>query len=125
MFEKPEYIETPMAKPHIFGGLIRLAGIRSEIKGGETEAVIFDFTAQDSIPTDYRIFLHIYPADGGDMINRDFSAWPPLTKWNPGEVISQRRGLNLPKGKYNFYMGFFNREIGRLEPGYSFDLIIQ
>jgi len=74
-----------------------------------TSAIRFEFKPLSEINEDYKIFLHLFPQSGGEMLNRDFRPEPPTSQWQPGVVSIQRKTINLEPGKYRAEVGFFGK----------------
>jgi hypothetical protein len=110
---------VPMLRPPVFRPVelpsdsritdsVVLSGIQVEEKNGETRALVFQFDLSAEIPEAYRIFLHLYPADGSRMVNRDFVPQPPTKQWLAGRTVSLRRPLSITPGDYAATLGLFN-----------------
>jgi hypothetical protein len=85
------------------------------VGAGESFTVIWYFRALKTVPTDYRIFIHI---DGeGQRIHGDHDPLDgkyPVRLWDEGDVIYDEQTLDVPPsyraGSYTIYLGFYSGE---------------
>ncbi|MCX6827816.1 MAG: glycosyltransferase family 39 protein [candidate division Zixibacteria bacterium] len=120
----PVYVAFDGSGDHIFDGLIVLSRPYYELNSDHTHTILLDFYAKKEIERDYRIFFHLYPEKGGNMINLDFEPEPSVTQWKPFEIVTLKRILEMEPGTYGAHLGFFDSE-SRLDSGYSFMLVIR
>lgn len=115
--KSPVYIAVENTGIHSFDNQIELSQLYLESKNNSIRAIVFDLYTKAEIEENYRIFLHLYPENGGDMLNFDFAPQPPVTEWQPYVITTQKRPLEIEPGDYGTMIGFFNIS-GRLGESY-------
>jgi hypothetical protein len=79
----------------------------------ESEVVLY-WQAQQRLPYDYTVFVHLRDADGQTLAQSDHLPLAPVyppTLWPPGEIIRDRIRLTLPDlragGGYSLWVGLY------------------
>ena len=94
--------------------------------GGGSVGVSLTWSATDKIEREYKVFVHLYSADGGLVAQHDavpVNELRPMPSWSPGEEIVDHHGLWVPKdtqGPLRLVVGIYDPQNGtrlRLENG--------
>ncbi len=98
-----------------FGGKIKLLGYDF----AKPLALTLYWQATDSVRERYKVFVHVLDKSGNIVAQRDAepqSGAAPTTSWLPGEVITDRHQVNLPKelaGEYWLVIGLYQTATGK------------
>lgn len=100
-----------------FGDSIVLLGYDAplQVAPGQTFTVTLFWQALASIPTDAKVFVHLF-APGGELVAQHDGQpvnWTyPTTVWRAGDFILDRHpltlSLELPRGDYRLFVGFYD-----------------
>jgi hypothetical protein len=113
-------IATPLRADFGVPAMIELHGYelaKQKLAPGEETALTLFWRAADTIPDNYRVFLHLAGVDEEIWAQADgfpVDGFRPTTSWRAGEVIVDERTLDLPAaippGTYRIWLGFFDPE---------------
>ncbi len=97
-----------------FGESIRLAAAGFQAAPGGV-LVHLRWEAAAPIDFDYSIFVHLFDANGALIAQQDGqprAGYAPMTTWQPGVPVDDRRLIilpeNLPPGEYRLFVGLYN-----------------
>jgi uncharacterized membrane protein len=102
-----------------FGDSLRLTGFwldSANLHPGASLPILLQWTAGQSPPTDYTVFVHLIAPDGAKVAQHDtYPAWltaQPTSQWLPDQPVLDRHVLdlpaNLPPGSYTLLAGLYN-----------------
>lgn len=100
-----------------FGDSVALLGYDApvQVAPGQTFTVTLYWQALAPVPTDYKVFVHIFAPGGALVAQHDGQPvnWTyPTTVWQAGDFILDRHSLTLapelPRGDYQIFVGFYN-----------------
>ncbi|WP_322797759.1 glycosyltransferase family 39 protein [Thermoflexus sp.] len=107
-----------------FGEAIEVDGwgmTASPLRPGDVLGVAVRWRVLASIPTPYKVFVHVRGPDGRPVAQTDREplGWRrPTTTWRPGEILEDRYGVWLPTelmpGRYPVVIGFYGPDGRRL-----------
>ncbi|MBN1657193.1 MAG: hypothetical protein JXA93_02265 [Anaerolineae bacterium] len=90
------------------------------VRPGDTLPLVLYWQAVAPVPYESIVFVHLLGPDGERIAQDDgppLGGVQPMTHWVPGEVLPDRRTLNLPSdlppGHYQLVAGLYDRESGR------------
>jgi hypothetical protein len=91
-----------------------------ELPRGRDLRVETTWRADEPVPTDYTIFVHLLTADGRAVSGLDgppVNGYRPFASWQPGETITDRKGVpvpvDLPPGEYALEIGLYDPATGQ------------
>ena len=102
-----------------FGDAIEFVGydVAPWLTPGEPLRVTLYWFASDTVPGDYKVFIHLMDADGNLVAQDDARPlnWTyPTAQWQPGEYIRDEHVLALgdvlPRGDYTLFAGMYAAE---------------
>jgi len=104
-----------------FGDSIRLTGFSPDttnLHPGASLPILLQWQADQPLPTNYTVFVHLIGADGKIVAQHDsYPTWltaQPTSQWLPGQPILDRHTLTLPNdlppGNYTLLAGLYNAE---------------
>lgn len=86
------------------------------------------WSAEQSLPGDYTVFLHLFTADGVKIAQDDSpprAGFWPTSRWRPGEVVTSTHTLTLPDGlpagQYQLAAGMYDPASGQRLAAYRPD----
>jgi 4-amino-4-deoxy-L-arabinose transferase-like glycosyltransferase len=89
------------------------------VQPGQPLPLTLRWSAADQISTNYAVFVHLLGADGHRYTQADgppLAGIQPMTHWQQGEVLPDRRLLelppDLPQGRYRLELGLYEPESG-------------
>ncbi|MDX9953098.1 MAG: hypothetical protein RBT75_03340 [Anaerolineae bacterium] len=100
-----------------FGDSVALLGYDApvQVAPGQTFTVTLHWQALAPVPTDYKVFVHIFAPGGVLVAQHDGQPvnWTyPTTVWQAGDFILDRHPLTLnpelPRGDYQIFVGFYD-----------------
>ncbi|GAB4474218.1 MAG: hypothetical protein Kow00124_13950 [Anaerolineae bacterium] len=111
-FPQGEIALTPSGQS--FGESIRLAAAGAQAAPGGV-LVHLRWEAAAPVDIDYSIFVHLFDVNGGLIAQQDGqprAGYAPLTTWQPGVPVDDRRLIvlpeSLPPGEYRLFVGMYN-----------------
>ncbi len=126
LYLAPTAALATVAPQLVFGQQVRLdhAAFTPRSEADDRVVVSLDWVAQEAVAQGYKVFVHLYDADGRLVAQHDavpLNEERPTTSWAPGEVIRDRHGLWVPagvRGTLRLVVGLYDPETGqRLELG--------
>ena len=97
---------------------IELLGSAVENRAGQLQ-VTLDWTATESVPGDYTVFVHLFDAAGNKIAQGDApprAGYWPTGRWRPGEPVSSTHTLplppDLPADQYTLGAGMYDPATG-------------
>jgi mannosyltransferase len=103
-----------------FDGRIRLqaADFTPRTQAGDRVTVTLIWTTSEALEQNYKVFVHLYTADGQLVAQHDaipVDELRPTQSWQPGQEIIDRHGLLVPKdalGPLRLVVGLYEPETG-------------
>ena len=104
----------------VFDGRIRLqeAAFTPRTQADDRVTVRLIWTASEALARNYKVFVHLYAADGRLVAQHDalpVNELRPTLGWQPGEQIVDQHGLWVPKdatGPLRLVVGLYDSETG-------------
>lgn len=100
-----------------------LAGADARVlRPGESMQINLTWQAQQRLPYDYALFVHLIDAGGNRVAQRDAPLRQdeyPSSRWQPGEIVVDRADLPLPAlppGRYDLRIGVYRMDTGERLP---------
>lgn len=117
---------SPTAQMHdfapgpTFDGRIHLqaAAFTPRTQAGDRVTVSLTWTASEALAQSYKVFVHLYTADGRLVAQHDavpVNELRPTQSWQPGQEIVDHHGLWVPKdvaGPLRLVVGLYDSETG-------------
>jgi hypothetical protein len=117
---------SPTAQMHelapgfVFDGRIHLqaAAFTPRTQADDRVTVRLTWTASEALARNYKVFVHLYAADGRLVAQHDavpVNELSPTAGWQPGERIVDQHGLWVPKdaaGSLRLVVGLYDSETG-------------
>ena len=97
---------------------LRAAAFTPRTQAGDRVTVSLTWTASTALERSYKVFVHLYTADGRLVAQHDavpVNELRPTQSWQPGEEIVDRHGLWVPKdvaGPLRLVVGIYDSEAG-------------
>jgi hypothetical protein len=103
-----------------FDGRIHLqaAAFTPQTQAGDRVTVSLTWTASETLARSYKVFVHLYTADGQLVAQHDavpVNELRPTQSWQPGQEIVDHHGLWVPKevtGPLRLAVGLYDSETG-------------
>jgi hypothetical protein len=125
-YQPPAVSTAPLTPDHplefAFGEEIELVGydVSERVTPGDRLRVALYWHALQSVPLDYKVFVHLFAPDGQLLAQHDSPPinWSyPTTRWLPGETIRDEHVLiidpSAPRGDYVLSAGLYDTATGK------------
>jgi hypothetical protein len=102
--------------------------VEAVVKPGEKVEVTLYWRARQEMETSYKVFLHLYDAEGEILAQQDRVPGlgaRPTTTWQPGEVLADRHSIPVSSdcalGSYQLAVGLYDPQTGGRLTAYGSD----
>jgi mannosyltransferase len=104
-----------------FGSSLGLTGywMRPQSRPGDWFYVVLTWLARQKLEADYKVFVHVWGADGHVLFQRDkrsLNDLLPMSRWTPGRELRDDFAMvipaDLPPGEYRVVVGVYDPAAG-------------